>query len=166
LNERLCQEEESLCELDETSVEHEETLCEQDLTSVEQEETLCEEGSTRGRNDKAPSRQGLRLSRNTSRHFPLASTLCKNNGRHSSSNRRSDNPTVTKTENCDQQHDQVRPTITLALPRSVLALISYAQDIVTRMTGNPSFPPVVAKNWFGNSRGPRVAVVKATDAWK
>ncbi len=33
-----------------------------------------------------------------------------------------------------------RPTITLALPRSVPALISYAQGIVTRMTGNPSFP--------------------------
>jgi hypothetical protein len=36
-----------------------------------------------------------------------------------------------------------RPTITLALPRSVPALISYAQDIVTRMTGNPSFPAPV-----------------------
>ena len=33
-----------------------------------------------------------------------------------------------------------RPTITLALPRSVPALISYAQGIVERMTGNPSFP--------------------------
>jgi hypothetical protein len=32
-----------------------------------------------------------------------------------------------------------RPTITLALPRSVPALISYAQGIVTRMTGNPTF---------------------------
>jgi hypothetical protein len=30
-----------------------------------------------------------------------------------------------------------RPTITLALPRSVPALISYAQGIVTRMTGTP-----------------------------
>ena len=44
LNKRLWQEGESLCELDETSVEHEETLCEQDETRVEQEETLCEEG--------------------------------------------------------------------------------------------------------------------------
>lgn len=33
-----------------------------------------------------------------------------------------------------------RPTITLALPKSVPALISYAQAIVNRMTGNPSFP--------------------------
>jgi len=33
-----------------------------------------------------------------------------------------------------------RPTITLALPRNVPALISYAQGIVNRMTGNPSFP--------------------------
>jgi hypothetical protein len=24
----------------------------------------------------------------------------------------------------------------------------------------------VAKNWFGNSRGPRVTVVEPTDAWK
>ena len=36
-----------------------------------------------------------------------------------------------------------RPTITLALPRSVPALISYAQGVVTRMTGNPSFPAPV-----------------------
>ena len=36
-----------------------------------------------------------------------------------------------------------RPTITLALPRSVPALIAYAQGIVTRMTGNPSFPAPV-----------------------
>ncbi len=36
-----------------------------------------------------------------------------------------------------------RPTITLGLPRSVPALISYAQGIVTRMTGNPSFPAPV-----------------------
>jgi hypothetical protein len=33
-----------------------------------------------------------------------------------------------------------RPTIALALPRSVPALISYAQGIVKRMTANPSFP--------------------------
>jgi hypothetical protein len=33
-----------------------------------------------------------------------------------------------------------RPTITLALPKNVPALISYAQGIVNRMTGNPSFP--------------------------
>ena len=33
-----------------------------------------------------------------------------------------------------------RPTITLALPKRVPALISYAQGIVNRMTGNPSFP--------------------------
>jgi predicted phage tail protein len=36
-----------------------------------------------------------------------------------------------------------RPTIALALPKSVPALISYAQGIVTRMTGNPSFPSPV-----------------------
>jgi hypothetical protein len=33
-----------------------------------------------------------------------------------------------------------RPTIALALPKSVPALISYAQGIVKRMTGNPSVP--------------------------
>ena len=33
-----------------------------------------------------------------------------------------------------------RPTIALALPKSVPALISYAQSIVKRMTDNPSFP--------------------------
>jgi hypothetical protein len=33
-----------------------------------------------------------------------------------------------------------RPTIALALPKSVPALISYAQGIVKRMTANPSFP--------------------------
>jgi hypothetical protein len=33
-----------------------------------------------------------------------------------------------------------RPTIALALPKSVPALISYAQGIVERMTANPSFP--------------------------
>ena len=33
-----------------------------------------------------------------------------------------------------------RPTITLALPTSVPALVSYAQGIVKRMTGNPTFP--------------------------
>ena len=33
-----------------------------------------------------------------------------------------------------------RPTVTLQLPRSVPALIVYAQGIVTRMTGNPAFP--------------------------
>jgi hypothetical protein len=33
-----------------------------------------------------------------------------------------------------------RPTIALALPKSIPALISYAQGIVNRMTGNPSFP--------------------------
>jgi hypothetical protein len=33
-----------------------------------------------------------------------------------------------------------RPTIALSLPKSVPALISYAQCIVNRMTGNPSFP--------------------------
>ncbi len=33
-----------------------------------------------------------------------------------------------------------RPTITLALPKSVPALISYAKGIVNRMTANPSFP--------------------------
>jgi hypothetical protein len=33
-----------------------------------------------------------------------------------------------------------RATIALALPRSAPALISYAKGIVTRMTGNPSFP--------------------------
>jgi predicted phage tail protein len=32
-----------------------------------------------------------------------------------------------------------RPTITLALPKNVPALISFAQGIVNRMTGNPSF---------------------------
>jgi hypothetical protein len=36
-----------------------------------------------------------------------------------------------------------RPTITLALPRREPALLSYAQGIVTRMTGNPSFPAPV-----------------------
>jgi hypothetical protein len=36
-----------------------------------------------------------------------------------------------------------RPTITLALARSVPALISYAEGIVTRMTGNPTFPAPV-----------------------
>jgi hypothetical protein len=79
----------SLRELDETSVEHEETLREQDGTRIEQGEELCEEGSTRGRNEKAGSREGPRPSRDPSRHFKLASdifklasTLCKNNGRH------------------------------------------------------------------------------------
>jgi hypothetical protein len=33
-----------------------------------------------------------------------------------------------------------RITITLALPHSVPALVSYARNIVTRMTANPSFP--------------------------
>jgi hypothetical protein len=33
-----------------------------------------------------------------------------------------------------------RPTITLALPTSVPALITYARGVVSRMTGNPSFP--------------------------
>ena len=33
-----------------------------------------------------------------------------------------------------------RSLVTLALPRSAPALIVYAQGIVTRMTGNPSFP--------------------------
>jgi hypothetical protein len=33
-----------------------------------------------------------------------------------------------------------RPTIALALPRSVSLLITYAKGVVTRMTGNPSFP--------------------------
>ncbi len=33
-----------------------------------------------------------------------------------------------------------RPTITLALPRSVPALLSYAQGIVRRMTGNQTVP--------------------------
>ena len=33
-----------------------------------------------------------------------------------------------------------RPTVTLQLPRSVPALIVYAEGIVERMTGNPSFP--------------------------
>jgi hypothetical protein len=37
-----------------------------------------------------------------------------------------------------------RRTIALALPRSLAALLSYAQGIVTRMTGNPSFPAPVA----------------------
>ncbi len=44
-----------------------------------------------------------------------------------------------------------RPTITLALPKSVPALITYAQGIVKRMTGNPSFP----------SPAPTLAVVTA-----
>jgi hypothetical protein len=36
-----------------------------------------------------------------------------------------------------------RATVALALPRNVPALIAYAQNILKRMTGNPSFPPPV-----------------------
>jgi hypothetical protein len=36
-----------------------------------------------------------------------------------------------------------RATVALAMPRSVPALIAYAQNVVTRVTGNPSFPPPI-----------------------
>ena len=47
-----------------------------------------------------------------------------------------------------------RTTITLALPKGVPALVAFAQTIVKRMTGNPSFP---------NPIPPMTAVMAAID---
>jgi hypothetical protein len=112
--------------------------------------------------ERRHSQETLHRSRNDRRAFPLVEPLSGNNGRHSTWNATSaTNRTTTDPSNHNRERRMTmtdtiqsvgRRTITLALPRSVPALLSYAQGIVGRMTGNPT---VVGsrkseRTWSGN----------------
>jgi hypothetical protein len=100
--------------------------------------------------ERRSSQNNLTLSRNPTVAFQFAKPLSRNNRRRSIGN----TPKSTNRKTLDQPNhprerrkimtttskNVHRPTISLALPKAIPALIQYGQGIVKRMTGNPHFP--------------------------
>jgi hypothetical protein len=101
--------------------------------------------------EKALCQKTKPLCKESKTPFPTAKPLCRTNGRNSSSNPPTHaNPKTTVQPHHQHQHGRIamvntnksthRPTVALSLPKKVPALLVYAQGIVDRLTGNPSFP--------------------------
>jgi archaellum component FlaC len=155
----------ALCHLKKSLDQLVKTLCHLKKTLDQLVKTLCHLKKTLDQLAKALCHLKKKLRQKTKQLckesktlFSFAKPLCRMNGRNSSNNP----PTYANRKTAVQphhhhQHGRIamvntsksthRPTVALSLPKKVPALIVYAQGIVERLTGNPSFPtptPTVA----------------------
>src|SRR5579864_8001242 len=125
------------------------TLCQQKVRLCQDKRMRCQEETRASQKKRRASQEKLRRSRNSKRAFAFAEPHSQNNRRRSNKAqtfhkpKHDTNPTTTRNRRMTMNTTTKsirRLTVALALPRSVPALISYAQGVVTGMRGNPSFP--------------------------